>query len=168
MRIFQILEASANAAVGGNRTWYRNLYEPLVEMGHEIVLFSAGTGRQAMQRQDRKARDDLSQRLLETFRREHAQTPFDLIFAYLMDGMVDPCTGYLEELAEHFEPDREVGVYHSQYELLDKARFYLSHPEDAERIRQAGHARALRDHTYQRRFQQLFEALHLPGGQATS
>jgi len=383
MRIFQILEASANTAVGGNRTWYRNLYEPLVEMGHEVVLFSAEVGRQAMQRQDRQARADFSQRLLETFRQEHAQKPFELIFAYLMDGMVDTdvldllrqtgvptcnfscnnahqfdlvdeisphfdynlhaekdarekflaigatplwwpmasppryfkpfdlprtiaasfvganyalraqyvahllengidahvygpgwtsgdlnpwrawikrywfifraatahaaemqlwasaklaeldfrrrlsarfpanmhppvsdeelialysrshislgflevydrhdpsrpvtrhlhlrefeapmcgalyCTGYLEELAEHFEPDREVLVYRSAYELLDKARFYLAHPEAAEKIRQAGHARALRDHTYQRRFQQLFEALHLSGGQPT-
>jgi hypothetical protein len=71
------------------------------------------------------------------------------------------CTGYTDELAEMFEPDKEVVTYRNQFELLDKVRFYLSHPEDAERIRRAGHARALRDHTYQQRFRDLFTALRV-------
>ncbi len=89
MRIFQVLEGSTNAAVPGNQTWYRNLYEPLVEMGHEVVLFSTKEGRLAMQRNDAQARAAFSQRLLDTFRREHVQKPFALFFAYLMDGMVN-------------------------------------------------------------------------------
>ena len=56
MRIFQLLEANANTAVAGNQTWLRNLYEPLLDLGHEVVLFSAGPGRQAM------AHDDAAQR----------------------------------------------------------------------------------------------------------
>ena len=379
LRIFQIFEASANTVVRSNRAWYRNLYEPLVEMGHDVFLFSAEDGRKAMQRRDVRARAAFSQRLLETFRREHARQPFDLVFAYLMDGMVEPgvideirqcgvpacnfscnnthqfdlvdeisphfdynlhsekdardrflaiganplwwpmasnpkyfkpqdvsrsiavsfvganyalrahyigcllengidahaygpgwtsgdltpwraivkrywfifraatarsphiqywasaklaeldlrrslgarfpthvhppisdeelialysrshvslgilevydrhdpsravtrhlhlrefeapmsgalyCTGYLEELAEHFEPNQEVLVYRNQYELVDQVRYYLAHPEQAERIRQAGHARALRDHTYQRRFETLFRVIGLEG-----
>jgi spore maturation protein CgeB len=90
MRIFQVLEGSTNAAVPGNQTWHRNLYEPLVEMGHEVVLFSAKEGRLAMQRNDAQGRAAFSQKLLDTFRREHAQKPFALFFAYLMDGMVEP------------------------------------------------------------------------------
>jgi spore maturation protein CgeB len=73
------------------------------------------------------------------------------------------CTGYMDELAEHFEPDKEVLIYRNQDELLDKVRHYLAHPEEAERIRQAGHARALRDHTYQHRFQSLFRTIGLEG-----
>jgi spore maturation protein CgeB len=73
------------------------------------------------------------------------------------------CTGYLDELAEHFELDKEILTYRSQYELLEKARYYLAHPEEAERIRQAGRARALRDHTYHRRFQSLFQTIGLEG-----
>ena len=377
MRIFQILEASANTVLGSNRTWYRNLYEPLVEMGHDVFLFSAEEGRNAMQRRDVRARAAFSQRLLETFRQEHTRKPVDLLFAYLMDGMVEPgmldemrktgmptcnfscnnahqfdlvdeisphfdynlhsekgarekflaiganalwwpmasnpryfkpqavprtisvsfvganyalraryiahllengvdahaygpgwtwgdltpwralvkrywfifraatalsphvqywasaklaeldlrrslsarfpsnmhppvsdeelialyskshislgflevhdrhdpsrpvtrhlhlrefeapmcgalyCTGYLDELAEHFELDKEILVYRNQYELLEKVRYYLAHPEEADKIRQAGHARALRDHTYHRRFQSLFQAIGL-------
>ena len=379
MHIFQILEYSANTIVGHNRTWYHNLYEPLVEMGHTVVLFSAEAGRQAIQSRSSRARAVFSQRLLDTFRQEHARKPFDLVFAYLMDGMVEPgaidairqtgvptcnfscnnahqfdlvdelsphfdynlhsekdarekflaiganplwwpmasnpqyfkpqdeprtvaasfvganyalraryiahllengvdvhaygpgwtsgdlnpwraivrrywfvfraavslsphtqywasaklaeldcrrslsarfpanvhlpvsdeelialysrshislgflevhdqhdpsrpvtqhlhlrefeapmcgalyCTGYMDELADFFEPDKEVLVYRNQHELLDKVRYYLAHPEEAEKIRQAGHARALRDHTYHRRFQTLFREIGLEG-----
>jgi spore maturation protein CgeB len=377
VRIFQILEANANTAVAANQTWLRNLHEPLLDLGHEVVLFSASDGRQAMARNDVALRARFSQHLVETFRNEHARRPFDLVFAYLMDGMIDPaaideirrsgvpttnfscnnahqfdlvdeisphfdvnlhaekdarskflaiganplwwpmasnptyfkpldvprtvdasfvganyalraryivhllqnqvdahvygpgwltgdlsrrraltkryyflalaafspsaprrtwasakleeldfrssvarrfpanvhppvsddelvalysrshvslgflevydghdptrpitqhlhlrefeapmcgalyCTGYLDELAEHFEPDKEVVVYRNQHELLDKVRFYLAHPDAAASVRAAGLRRALADHTYQRRFQTLFRELGL-------
>ena len=375
-RIFQVLESSSNTTVVGNQTWYRNLYEPLVEMGHEVMLFSAKEGRSAMQRNSAPGRAAFSQKLLETFRREHTQKPFVLFFAYLMDGMVEPevldeirksgvptcnfscnnahqfelvdelsphfdynlhsekdarekflaigpspcggrwlpiqsissrstcrarsrphlsgqtmpgghiicyrcsktisthtltapvgngvqphvaitarrwkywlmamwpgsprrqyrgsanladhdlrrsvglrypnnvhspvsddelialysrshislgflevyeahdasrplqqhlhlrefeapmsgalyCTGFTAELAECFEPDKEILVYRNAHELVDKTRYYLAHPDEGERIRQAGHARAIRDHTYTRRFETLFRELRL-------
>ena len=89
MRIFQILEASANSALPSNQTWRRNLYEPLAEMGHDVFLFSPEEGRRAMQSGNERLAARFTQRLVETFRREHAKQPFDLVFAYLMDGMVD-------------------------------------------------------------------------------
>jgi spore maturation protein CgeB len=66
------------------------------------------------------------------------------------------CTGYTDELAEMFEPDQEVVVYRNQHELLDKVRYYLTNSDQAERIRVAGRARALREHTYHQRFRRLF------------
>ena len=377
MRILQVIEGSTNASVPGSQTWYRNLYEPLVDMGHEVVLFSVTEGRLAMQRNNAQARACFSQKLLDTFRREHAKKAFALFFAYLMDGMVelaaideirktgvptcnfscnnthqfylvdelsphfdynlhsekdardkflairanpmwwpmasnpkyfkpvdvprtiqasfvganyalraryiahllengidthaygpgwvggaqtrwrslakrylflwqalstidpqtqsaasaqladhdyrcclsarfpanmhppvtddelialysrshvslgflevydrhDPnrpvirhlhlrefeapmsgalyCTGYMTELAEMFEPDKEVLVYRNQHELLDKMRFYLAHPDQAAMIRQAGRKRALAEHTYHDRFRKLFKILGL-------
>jgi hypothetical protein len=377
MRIFQVLESSANTLIAGNQTWYRNLYEPLLELGHEVTFLSASEGRQAVQHHSPQLRAVFSQKLLDTFRVEHAKKPFDLFFAYLMDGMVEPavieeirrtgvptcnfscnnahqfdlvdelsphfdynlhsekdarekflaiganplwwpmasnpryfkpvnvprsldvsfvgvnyalraqyiahllengieihaygpgwlssdlspsrallkhywfifraatsfsaqtqywasaklaelnfrrslssrfagymhppvsddelvalysrsqvslgflevydrhdpsrpvtrhlhlrefeapmsgalyCTGYLDELAEFFEPDREVLTYRSSYELLDKVRYYLVHSVEAEKIRQAGHTRALAEHTYHHRFQSLFRQLGL-------
>jgi spore maturation protein CgeB len=377
MRIFQVLEGSSNAAVPGSRTWHRNLYEPLVEMEHEVVPFSATEGRLAMQRNNTQGRARFSQKLLDTFHREYAKKEISLFFAYLMDGMVEPaaideirktgvptcnfscnnahqfylvdelsthfdynlhsekdartkflaiganplwwpmasnpkyfkplnvariiqasfvganyalraryiahllengidahaygpgwvggartrwrslakrflflwqavltigpqkqstasakladhdyrrtlssrfpanmhypvsddelialysrshvslgflevydrhdpsrpvtrhmhlrefeapmsgalyCTGYMDELAEMFEPDKEVLVYRNQHELMDKVRFYLAHPEQAEVIRQAGRKRALAEHTYCERFRNLFKILGL-------
>jgi spore maturation protein CgeB len=377
MRIFQVIESSTNLSLTNNQTWYRNLYEPLIEMGHEVVLFPAEEGRQAMQRNDAKSRATFSQKILDTFKREHEKRHFDLFFAYLMDGMIEPgiiddirqlgvptcnfscnnihqfnlvdelaphfdynlhaekaarekflaigakpiwwqmasnpkyfkpdnlprtidvsfvganyalraryiyhllehgidthaygpgwqwaaknplrsvtkrylfllqaiisgspenqsrtsalladhdfrrhlstrfsknvhppvsdeeliqlyskskiclgflevydkhdpskpvkrhlhlrefeapmsgafyCTGYTDELAEFFEPDREVIAYRNQEELLDKIRYYLAHPEEVEKVREAGYRRALAEHTYHIRFKQLFTEIGL-------
>lgn len=60
-------------------------------------------------------------------------------------------TGYLDELEDCFELGREMLAYRDEHELLDKVRYYLRHEDEAERIRQAGRARALRDHTWEAR-----------------
>ncbi len=70
-------------------------------------------------------------------------------------------TGYTEELAEFYELGKEVETYRTIPELIEKTRYYLTHPADAERLRQAGYERARRDHTWERRFQQLFKAIGL-------
>ena len=377
MRIFQSIDATANASVTGNKTWYRNLYEPLVEMGHDVVLFDAAEGRKAFNQKNLSIRDKFSQHMLDLILIEHSRKPFDLFFSYFIDGMVDPeiisrihklgipavnfscnnahqfhlvekispyfdyslhaerdanekfiaiganpiwfpmasnpnyfkpmdvsrtiessfvggnyanrakyihhllsnginvqvfgpgwqwgaktplrsiakhflflfktlssfstedqsrasallaehdfrrnlgdrfpdhvyppvsddrlislyseshvslgflevfdrhdpsaqivrhlhlrefeapmcgalyCTGYSDELSEHFEPEKEIITYRNSYELLDKVRYYLAHPLESERIRKAGHVRALADHTYQHRFRTLFRKIGL-------
>lgn len=376
-RIFQVISAKGNISIAGSQTWYHNLYESLIDMGHDVVLFRADEGELAMVRRDKKLRDDFSQKLLNRYQKEHNRKPFDLFFAYLKEGMVEPsvideigksgiptcnfscnnthqfylveklalkfnynlhsekdvrekflkiganplwwsmasnpkyfkpekhertidvsfvggnyglrsryinyllqngvnvhaygpgwqwgaktllrstakryvygiqslfsrhikdqacasakladhdirrlvskqfpsnvhppvsdaelisfyskskinlgflavydnhdpssgvlrhlhlrefeapmcgalhCTGYSEELAEMFEPGKEVLTYHDEGELLDKLKYYLKHEDEAENIRIAGRQRALRDHTYQRRFEQLFREIKL-------
>jgi spore maturation protein CgeB len=66
-------------------------------------------------------------------------------------------TGYSEEIEEFYELGAEIDVYRDAAELIEKARFYLSHPTQAEKLRQAGYRRAVRDHTWERRFEQLFK-----------
>jgi spore maturation protein CgeB len=68
---------------------------------------------------------------------------------------------YQDELQEFYDIGREIVCYTTREDLLDKTRYYLAHPTEAERVRQAGHQRAARDHTWTRRFQQLFRELHL-------
>ena len=65
------------------------------------------------------------------------------------------------ELAEYFEPGTELLTYIDRDDLLDKARYYLAHQEQSERVRAAGLHRARRDHTWQQRFAELFAALGL-------
>ena len=60
-------------------------------------------------------------------------------------------TEHQEELSEFFEIGREIETFHTEAELVDKARFYLTHDEAREKIRRAGHDRARRDHTWQKR-----------------
>jgi spore maturation protein CgeB len=68
-------------------------------------------------------------------------------------------TGHTEEISEFYDIGREIDTYRSPQELVDKTRFYLSNPQSAEKLRQAGYERAVRDHTWVRRFQQLFREI---------
>jgi spore maturation protein CgeB len=68
-------------------------------------------------------------------------------------------TGYSDELAEFYELGKEVETYQTEEELIDKTRHLLTHPADAERMRQAGYRRAREDHTWVRRFEQLFHEI---------
>ncbi|MCC6903558.1 MAG: glycosyltransferase family 1 protein, partial [Polyangiaceae bacterium] len=66
-----------------------------------------------------------------------------------------------DELAEYFRIGEEVLCYEDRDDLLEQARYYLAHPEQAERVRRAGYLRALREHTWQHRFLELFDVLGL-------
>jgi spore maturation protein CgeB len=68
-------------------------------------------------------------------------------------------TGWLDELSLHYEIGREIVCYRSREELVERCRYYLAHDEERERIRRAGHERAVRDHTWRRRFEGLFAEL---------
>ena len=71
---------------------------------------------------------------------------------------------HMDELAEFFEPDREIVCYRSREELADKIRFYLKNDGARETIRRAGYERARRDHTWRRRFEDVFAQMGLEGG----
>jgi hypothetical protein len=68
-------------------------------------------------------------------------------------------TGHTEEIAEFYDLGKEIDTYRTADELVDKARYYLSQPAAAERLREAGYRRARRDHTWARRFDQLLRAV---------
>lgn len=71
-------------------------------------------------------------------------------------------TGHTDEITAFYDIGREVDTYRTPDELVSKTRFYLSHPAAAERLREAGYRRALADHTWQRRFEELFAKVGLP------
>ena len=65
-------------------------------------------------------------------------------------------TGLQEELKEYYEIDKEIICYDTKEELLDKIKYYLAHQDEAEKIKIAGYNRALKDHTWDNRFRELF------------
>jgi hypothetical protein len=71
-------------------------------------------------------------------------------------------TGYTDEIAEFYDIGKEIDTYRSEEELIDKVRFYLGHAAAADRLREAGYRRAVRDHTWVQRFHQLFAEIGLP------
>jgi len=68
---------------------------------------------------------------------------------------------YFEELAEFFEPDKEIVCFNDADELVDKARYYLAHDTERNRIREAGMRRARSEHTWHRRFETVFRQIGL-------
>ena len=62
-------------------------------------------------------------------------------------------------LAELFEPGREVLAYGGAEELIELIEHYLAEPVELGRIADAGHHRTLADHDYRRRIGELAELL---------
>ncbi|MBW4487536.1 MAG: glycosyltransferase [Trichocoleus desertorum ATA4-8-CV12] len=64
-------------------------------------------------------------------------------------------TDWKENLAELFDPDNEVVTYQSADECVEKVEWLLEHPQERVAIAQAGQARTLKDHTFEKRALQL-------------
>jgi spore maturation protein CgeB len=74
-------------------------------------------------------------------------------------------TGMAENLGQYYEIGKEVARFDDRHDLIDKVRYYLKHEDEREAIAQAGYERTMRDHTYPRRFSEIFEQLGMPGSQ---
>ena len=62
-----------------------------------------------------------------------------------------------DELGDFFDTGSEIVCYQDKFDLVDKVRYFLSHDEERERIRRAGHGRALHDHSWQMRLGSVLE-----------
>ncbi|MCL5995611.1 MAG: glycosyltransferase [Chloroflexi bacterium] len=116
MRIFQAIHNATNPGVPGSLTWYRNLHEPLGELGHEVTLFSTEEGDLACQRKDAGLRAQFSQKLLDAFRQEHDHHSYDLFFSYLTDGMIE---------VDAIDEIRRLGVPTCNFSCNNAHQFYL-------------------------------------------
>ncbi len=68
-------------------------------------------------------------------------------------------SGWADDIDTYFTPDKEMVFYKNTEELEEKIRYYVCHDSAREKIARAGHERALRDHTYHRRFGDIFKLL---------
>lgn len=64
-------------------------------------------------------------------------------------------TDWRENLADLFEPGRDVVAYRSSEECLSLLRYYSDHDDERCRIAEKGQERCLTDHTYERRMTEL-------------
>ncbi len=58
-------------------------------------------------------------------------------------------------MSEFFEVGKEVITYKSPTDLINKIKYYLSHPKEREKIAKEGQKRTLKDHTYEVRMREL-------------
>jgi spore maturation protein CgeB len=66
-------------------------------------------------------------------------------------------TDQKDNLAELFEPGKEIVTYGSPDEAVEKIRYYTSHPEEASAIAAAGQQRTLREHSYAHRMSEMVD-----------
>lgn len=74
---------------------------------------------------------------------------------------VPGCGGFLltqdaPQLDQYFVLGREIGTFQETEDLVDAVRFYLDDEDLRARIAAAGYDRVRRDHTYERRFSDIF------------
>ncbi|XOJ89844.1 glycosyltransferase [Methylophilaceae bacterium Uisw_097] len=67
-------------------------------------------------------------------------------------------TGLNSELELYYELCKEIEVYSSADELIDKIKFYLKNEKSRLKIAASGYNRAIKDHTWANRFSQLFSS----------
>lgn len=70
-------------------------------------------------------------------------------------------TGDADNLSDYYSDGKQVVVFDNDVDLIEKIRYYLSHEEERAAIAQAGHQRTLQEHTYARRFNDIFETIGL-------
>jgi len=68
-------------------------------------------------------------------------------------------TDHKKRIESLFEPDREILTYRSKEECTEKLRWAIEHPEEARKIALAGQKRTLRDHSVEKRAEQLYEII---------
>lgn len=81
------------------------------------------------------------------------------------DFEIPACGGLLltqdtKEIAEYFVPRKEIITYKDTNDVAEKLKYYLEHDEERKNIAQAGYRRTLHDHTYEKRFNEIFYFLN--------
>jgi spore maturation protein CgeB len=61
---------------------------------------------------------------------------------------------------DYFIPDKEIVIANDMNELVDKARYYLTHDKEREEIAEAGYQRCLREHTWENRMSKILGELN--------
>ena len=169
---------------GGIESYLQTIHQNIEEQG--IFVGSRRTIRQWQYRNEtRELEKVLSQAIrgpakdvTETFNRYEVVLNFSNVWAdgrpgskliphvRLRDFEAPMCracylTGHTEEITGFYEIGKEIDTYRNSEELIEKTKFYLSHPNEAEKLLAAGYERARRDHTWIKRFQQLFHKIGL-------
>jgi spore maturation protein CgeB len=60
-------------------------------------------------------------------------------------------------IEKYYTPDVECAVFHGPDELVEKVRYYLSHPKERAEIAERGLLRSFREHTFHHRLNEIFD-----------
>ena len=79
---------------------------------------------------------------------------------------VPGCRGFLltdstDELKNYYEDGKEIIIFKDVKDLISKTKYYLEHEKEREQIAQAGYNRTIKEHTYEKRFEEIFKVIGL-------
>ena len=77
--------------------------------------------------------------------------------------MTDPAP----DLDRYYRIGEEIAVYRGPRDLVRQVMYLLDHEDERAAIARAGYERTIRDHTWHRRFSDVFAAIGLPDGAST-
>ncbi|EKD67672.1 MAG: hypothetical protein ACD_48C00274G0002 [uncultured bacterium] len=70
-------------------------------------------------------------------------------------------TGYAEDLEDYYVDSKEIVMFRGGRDLAKKIAYYSVHSEERKCIAKAGYERTIKDHTYEKRFLELFRLMGL-------
>ncbi len=90
-RIFLVIGGKASP-VDHSRMWIRNIYEPLVFLGHDVYLLDIDALAESKDYtcMSKEGKERLSNELPTLFETEHNKKPFDIFFSYLHNSLIIP------------------------------------------------------------------------------
>jgi spore maturation protein CgeB len=76
------------------------------------------------------------------------------------------CGGFVitspaDDLENYFKPGAEMVIYGDLGDLAEKVKYYLAHDDERKEIALAGYRKAVSDHTYEKRFLNIFKEMGL-------
>lgn len=69
-------------------------------------------------------------------------------------------TSYMKELENYFKIGKEILCYETEEELYEIVKYYLKHEKELEEVRRCGYRRFLKDHTYQKRWNDILKNIY--------
>jgi spore maturation protein CgeB len=119
MRIFLSLEPSGNASVPNSKTWLHNLYEPLLDLGHEVYLARIDEAAKLLNVKcgTNLFKEKFSEYILQTFKKEHHKKQFDFFLSYFRDDHIDLLL--IDEI-------KKLGVPTANFSCNNTHQFYLT------------------------------------------
>lgn len=66
-------------------------------------------------------------------------------------------SNYQKDMEEYFEDGKNIVIYHSAEEAVEKAKYYISHEKEAEKIRRAGYKLVKDEFNYERRLNSIWK-----------
>lgn len=70
-------------------------------------------------------------------------------------------TGEADDIQNYYMPGKEIVVFKNEADLVEKCKYYIEHEEERKAIAKAGYERTIKEHTYEKRFAEIFKALGL-------